>query len=144
MHASTMAAADNQFPGCPDRSRRASSPGTDSSHCADNIICANSLCLLRRRPHQRLPRLHQQSPRPHQRLPRLRQQFDQPRQPSRQLGSSVTGVALVRGSIDKRPYAIMIDNHPNAYPQSGLDKAAVVYEALAEFGPDSFYGGLCP
>jgi hypothetical protein len=29
---------------------------------------------------------------------------------------------------------VMIDNHPNAWPQSGLDKADVVYEILAEGG----------
>ena len=32
----------------------------------------------------------------------------------------------------------MIDNHPGAYPQSGLDKAAVVIEGLAEFGITRF------
>jgi hypothetical protein len=32
----------------------------------------------------------------------------------------------------------MIDNHPDAYPQSGLDKAAVVFEGLAEFGITRF------
>jgi hypothetical protein len=32
----------------------------------------------------------------------------------------------------------MIDNHPNAVPQSGLDKAAIVYEALAEGGITRF------
>ncbi|HEU5089667.1 MAG TPA: DUF3048 domain-containing protein, partial [Roseiflexaceae bacterium] len=36
--------------------------------------------------------------------------------------------------ITSRPYAVMLDNHPNAYPQSGMQKAAVVYEALAEYG----------
>lgn len=34
--------------------------------------------------------------------------------------------------------AVMIDNHPNARPQSGLDKADVVYEALAEGGITRF------
>ncbi len=33
---------------------------------------------------------------------------------------------------------VMIDNHPDAYPQSGLDKAAVVFEGLAEFGITRF------
>jgi hypothetical protein len=28
----------------------------------------------------------------------------------------------------------MYDNHPNAYPQTGMDGAAIVFEALAEFG----------
>ncbi|MDZ4720969.1 MAG: DUF3048 domain-containing protein [Roseiflexaceae bacterium] len=58
--------------------------------------------------------------------------------------SSVGGVALVRGSIIKRPYVVMIDNHPNAYPQSGLDKATVVFEALAEFGLTRFMAVYAP
>lgn len=42
--------------------------------------------------------------------------------------------SMARGAIAKRPYAVMIDNHPNAYPQTGLGSAAVVFEALAEYG----------
>jgi hypothetical protein len=38
----------------------------------------------------------------------------------------------------------MIDNHPNAYPQTGLDRAAVVYEALAEFGVTRFMAVYAP
>jgi hypothetical protein len=33
---------------------------------------------------------------------------------------------------DKRAVAVMINNHPNARPQSGLSKADIVYELLAE------------
>ncbi len=33
-----------------------------------------------------------------------------------------------------RRFAVMIDNHPNALPQSGLDKAAIIWEALVEGG----------
>jgi hypothetical protein len=43
-------------------------------------------------------------------------------------------VAFARGAVRKRPYVVMIDNHPDAYPQSGLLEAAVVFEALAEYG----------
>ncbi|MDQ0272930.1 DUF3048 domain-containing protein [Cytobacillus purgationiresistens] len=32
----------------------------------------------------------------------------------------------------RRSFAVMINNHPNARPQSGLDKADIVYEMLAE------------
>ncbi len=47
----------------------------------------------------------------------------------------VTGpLAVVRGTVTERPFAVMIDNHPNAYPQTGMDGAAIVFEALAEFG----------
>ena len=45
---------------------------------------------------------------------------------------------LERGTITKRPYVVMVDNHPDAYPQSGMDNAAMVYEALAEFGITRF------
>jgi len=47
------------------------------------------------------------------------------------LGSALV---LERGNVPKRLYTLMIDNHPNAYPQSGLDKSPLVFEALAEFG----------
>jgi hypothetical protein len=46
--------------------------------------------------------------------------------------------ALGRGSLAARPIVVMFDNHPNAYPQTGLDQAAVVFEALAEFGLTRF------
>jgi hypothetical protein len=38
----------------------------------------------------------------------------------------------------------MIDNHPVAYPQTGLDHAAVVFEALAEFGVTRFMAVYAP
>jgi hypothetical protein len=37
-----------------------------------------------------------------------------------------------------RPLAVMVENHPNARPQSGLDYADVVLEAPAEFGISRF------
>jgi hypothetical protein len=52
--------------------------------------------------------------------------------------------ALVRGTIRERPYIVMIDNHPDAYPQSGLDQAAIVFEALAEFGLTRFMAVYAP
>lgn len=33
---------------------------------------------------------------------------------------------------DRYPYAIMIDNHPNARPQAGLNDAKIIYEAMVE------------
>jgi hypothetical protein len=36
------------------------------------------------------------------------------------------------------PVAVMVENHPDARPQTGLDKANVVYEALAEGGISRF------
>lgn len=57
----------------------------------------------------------------------------------------ITGApALARGALQRRPIVVMIDNHPNAYPQSGLDKAAVVFEALAEFGLTRFMAVYAP
>ena len=38
----------------------------------------------------------------------------------------------------------MIDNHPDAYPQTGLDHALVVFEALAEFGITRFMAVYAP
>lgn len=57
----------------------------------------------------------------------------------------ITGaIGLARGSITHRPAIVMIDNHPDAYPQSGLDHAAVVFEALAEFGVTRFMAVFVP
>lgn len=57
----------------------------------------------------------------------------------------ITGApGLARGVLTQRPVLVMIDNHPDAYPQSGLDHAAVVFEALAEFGVTRFIAVLAP
>ncbi len=50
----------------------------------------------------------------------------------------LTGLPVARARTQLRPIIVMIDNHPDAVPQSGLDKAAVVYEALAEGGITRF------
>lgn len=34
--------------------------------------------------------------------------------------------------VNQRPFAVMINNHPAARPQSGLTKADIIYEVLAE------------
>ena len=52
--------------------------------------------------------------------------------------------SFARGALAKRPYAVMIDNHPDAYPQAGLDHALVVFEALAEFGITRFMAVYVP
>ncbi len=55
--------------------------------------------------------------------------------------SAATGEgSFARGNIRKRPWMVMIDNFPDAYPQSGLNKAAVVFEGLAEYGVTRFIG----
>ncbi len=38
----------------------------------------------------------------------------------------------------KRPLAVIVENHPDARPQTGLDRADVVYEAPAEYGISRF------
>lgn len=50
------------------------------------------------------------------------------------LPEDLSVIPLVYGQMSGRPYAMMIDNHPDAYPQSGLNRASVVIEALAEYG----------
>lgn len=57
----------------------------------------------------------------------------------------ITGApALARGALQQPPIIVMIDNHPNAYPQAGLNNAAVVFEALAEFGLTRFMAIYAP
>jgi len=51
----------------------------------------------------------------------------------------LTGLAdMDEKYINQRPLAIMIENEYNSRPQSGLDKADVVYEVLAEGGITRF------
>lgn len=48
------------------------------------------------------------------------------------------GVLVPVGQENIRPLAVMIENHPDARPQSGLSKANLVYEAIAEGGITRF------
>ena len=53
--------------------------------------------------------------------------------------SAVSGEkSLARGTITTRPWAVMIDNQIDAWPQSGLNEASLVFEALAEGGITRF------
>lgn len=53
--------------------------------------------------------------------------------------SPLTGVELSDASLAKRPVTgIMIENSPDARPQSGLTDAGIVYEAIAEGGITRF------
>lgn len=54
------------------------------------------------------------------------------------LPSKLNGAMVAEGSEALRPLAVMIENHPDARPQSGLSKASVVYEAIAEGGITRF------
>ncbi len=50
------------------------------------------------------------------------------------------GIMTGPDSSRKHPLAIMIENHTQARPQTGLIKASVVYEAIAEGGITRFMG----
>jgi|SRR3989344_920206 len=51
---------------------------------------------------------------------------------------AINGAPVNESLAQSRPLAVMIENHPDARPQSGLSKADVVYEALAEGGITRF------
>lgn len=44
------------------------------------------------------------------------------------------GLMVVCGTEANHPLGIIVENHQDARPQSGLDKASIVYEAIAEGG----------
>lgn len=48
------------------------------------------------------------------------------------------GAQTSKENANRRPIAVMIENHSAARPQSGLNKADIVYEALAEGGITRF------
>lgn len=64
--------------------------------------------------------------------------------PNQDLQKQPASASFERGTISKRPIAVMLDNHPNAYPQTGMQKATLVYEALAEFGITRFMAVYVP
>lgn len=52
--------------------------------------------------------------------------------------SLLDGTQVPIGSENVHPLAVMIENHPDARPQSGLSSASLVYEAIAEGGITRF------
>lgn len=48
------------------------------------------------------------------------------------------GVMTDQESANRHPLAVLVENHPDARPQSGLDKASVIYEVIAEGGITRF------
>ncbi|NTV65953.1 MAG: DUF3048 domain-containing protein, partial [Oscillochloris sp.] len=49
-------------------------------------------------------------------------------EPTTAAPAAITGsLALVRGSLTERPFAVMLDNHPDAYPQAGMSSAVIVF-----------------
>lgn len=60
-------------------------------------------------------------------------------EPPKRYFSHLTGFELADEAAQKQPVtAVMIENSPDARPQSGLKKAGVVYEAVAEGGVTRF------
>lgn len=53
--------------------------------------------------------------------------------------SPLTGELTTEELTKRRPVAVMIDNHPDSRPQSGLDQAGLVYEVLAEGGITRYF-----
>ena len=52
--------------------------------------------------------------------------------------SNLNGAMVPAGTENMHPLAVMIENHPDARPQSGLGSADLVYEAIAEGGITRF------
>lgn len=48
------------------------------------------------------------------------------------------GVMTTKDRAERRPLGIMIENHPDARPQSGLDKASFIFETPSEGGITRF------
>ena len=55
--------------------------------------------------------------------------------------SPISGIYASEVKVNRRPVAVMFDNHPNARWQSGLSQAEVVYEFLVE-APYTRYMGI--
>ena len=49
----------------------------------------------------------------------------------------LTGEEVI-GNADRHTLAVMIENHPDARPQSGLNKASIIFEAVTEGGITRF------
>ena len=71
-------------------------------------------------------------PQPNQTQPATPQGPEQPPAPTYAYTAPFTGMGTNEKLEGKRPVMVMVNNHPYARPQSGLDKADIVYEVLAE------------
>ncbi len=58
----------------------------------------------------------------------------QPEQTKPKLSATISGQLVVPEIAERRPMAVMVENHPDARPQGGLSQAEVVYEMVAEGG----------
>lgn len=59
-------------------------------------------------------------------------------EPEKQTYHAMNGKLVDRQAADQRPIAVIIENYPDARPQSGLADADIVYEVLAEGGITRF------
>lgn len=50
----------------------------------------------------------------------------------------LTGVKTTKELAERHPLAVIVENHVDSRPQSGLNKASIVYEAIAEGGITRF------
>jgi hypothetical protein len=68
---------------------------------------------------------------------------DQPQEPRTEV-SQINGLLFTKSEMQelktKRPVAVMINNHVQARPQSGLNSADIVYEVLVESGITRYMG----
>jgi len=58
--------------------------------------------------------------------------------------SKLDGTQITVSAANRRPLAIVVENHTEARPQTGLDDASVVYEAIAEGGITRFLAVFGP
>lgn len=64
--------------------------------------------------------------------------FNAKPKPIKLIARRMDGMYVKERRANRWPVAVMIDNFPTARPQAGLDRASVVYEALAEGGIPRF------
>ncbi len=67
-----------------------------------------------------------------------KQKTDSQKQAEIILADAINGLKVSPEIATTRPIAVMVENHPDAWPQSGLASADVVFEALAEGGITRF------
>lgn len=58
--------------------------------------------------------------------------------PEKLVTALLDGRMVSEEAANRHPLAIVIENHPDARPQAGLDKASLVYEAIVEGGITRF------
>lgn len=59
-------------------------------------------------------------------------------QPTATMLPGLNGVLVPAETAERRPIAVVMDNHPDARPATGLSEADIVYETLAEGGITRF------